>query len=122
MVNGLQIPSSSDDSTVIVEHQAANRFYELMIDDTPAGLLVYEGSPDRRVFTHAFMYDGFRGRGLVRPLIQGALDDIRRSGATVTNYCPVVGHFFEVHPEYAELLDPHTPGEWSSSVVEGEDS
>lgn len=71
---------------VRVEHQATNRFYELMIDGTPAGL------------------------------IQGALDDVRLANATLTNYCPVVGHYLETHPEYADLLDKQSPGKWDETA------
>ena len=96
-----------------VVHREAERFYELMVDDVFAGLLVYGRSGDRLVFTHTFIAEGFRGRGLSNRLVQGVLDDIRAGGQTMTNYCPVIDRFIGKHPEYVALIDERSPGGWS---------
>jgi uncharacterized protein len=94
-------------------HNPDDRFYELDVDGQKAGILVYEASGNRRVFTHAYIYDGYRGRNLVTPLIASTFDDIRAHGATVSNFCPVIGHFLESHPDYQDVLDDKAPGTWA---------
>jgi predicted GNAT family acetyltransferase len=96
-----------------VVHHEEDRFYELRVDGAFGGLLVYGKSENRLVLTHTFIAEGFRGRGLSKFMIRGALDDIRVHGRTLTNYCPVIDGFIERHPEYISLIDEHNPGNWS---------
>jgi hypothetical protein len=96
-----------------VIHHEDDRFYELLVDGLYGGLLVYGKAGDRLVFTHTFIADGYRGRGLSNVMIQNVLDDIQANGQTITNYCPVLDRFIEKHPEYVALIDEHNPGTWS---------
>jgi predicted GNAT family acetyltransferase len=80
------------------------RFYELRVDGTPAGELVYETSGSQRVLTHTVVREDFRGRGLSKVLIRAALDDLGSKDVTVTNRCPAVSHFIETNPQYAEVV------------------
>lgn len=43
-------------------------------------------------------------------LVQGALDDERAKGLTLTNFCDFVGRYIQAHPDYRGLLDPQHPG------------
>lgn len=95
----------------VVEHPA-ERYYELQVDGSFAGLLVYELSGTRRVFTHTFIEAGYRGRGLATKLIRDVLDDVRAKHATITNFCPVVDRFITSNPEYEVVIDPAHPGSW----------
>ena len=96
-----------------VVHHEDERFYELLVDGIYGGLLVYGKTGDRLVFTHTFIADGYRGRGLSNVMIGGVLDDVRAHGETITNYCPVLDRFIEKHPEYVTLIDERNPGTWS---------
>lgn len=48
-------------------------------------------SGGRYVFTHAFIAEGYRGRGWA--LMRGVLEDVNQRHITVTNYCPVLDRF-----------------------------
>lgn len=95
-----------------VRHDENGGFYEVLVDGHSAGLLVYGLEGRRRVFTHVFINEEHRGRSLSSALIRAALEDIRATGGTLTNYCPVVGHFLDHHQEYAGVIDINHPGRW----------
>jgi predicted GNAT family acetyltransferase len=95
-----------------VIHHVADRFYELLADGQFAGLVVYEDAGGRYVFTHTFIAEGYRGRGLSQVLLRGVLEDVRARHITVTNYCPVLDRFIEKNPGYAPLIDSGKPGSW----------
>jgi predicted GNAT family acetyltransferase len=40
--------------------------------------------------------------------VRGALDDVRRAGATVVPQCWFVHEFIEANPDYADLRAPAT--------------
>ncbi|HEX4255482.1 MAG TPA: GNAT family N-acetyltransferase [Streptosporangiaceae bacterium] len=119
MDHALQQSESPLGETLEVVHHEDERFYELMVDGQFGGLLVYGRGDHRIVFTHTFIAEGFRGRGLSNFMIQSTLDDVRAHGVTVTNFCPVLDHFFETHPGYIPLIDEHVPGTWSRRDHEG---
>ena len=50
----------------------------------------YEDAGGRHVFTHAFIAEGYRGRGLSWTLMRGVLEDLKQRHITVTNYRPVL--------------------------------
>ena len=98
-----------------VRHDEAGGFYEVLVDGHSVGLLVYGLEGQRRVFTHVFINEHHRGHSLSTLLVREALDDIRATGGTVTNYCPVVGHFVDKYTDYAALIDRKHPGRWRRS-------
>ena len=67
----------------------------------------------RYVVTHAFIAEGYRGRGWA--LIRGVLEDVKQRHITVTNYCPVLDRFIEKNPGYAPLVNSGNPGNWPKS-------
>lgn len=88
-----------------VVHHPEDRFYELLVDGKSAGLIVYEDVRGRYVFTHTFIAEGYRGRGLSWTLMRAALDDVKERRVPMTNHCPVLDRFIEKNPEYAPLID-----------------
>lgn len=112
------MPERADTSAVpgideaTVRHDEAGGFYEVLVDGASAGLLVYGLEGSRRVFTHVFINEEYRGHSLSTLLVRAALDDIRAAGGTVTNYCPVVGRFVDHHSEYGPVIDAAHPGRW----------
>jgi predicted GNAT family acetyltransferase len=98
-----------------VRHDEAGGFYEVLVDGASAGLLVYGLEGGRRVITHVFINEEYRGHSLSTLLVRAALDDIRAAGGTVTNYCPVVGRFVDHHSEYQATIDSAHPGRWRRS-------
>jgi hypothetical protein len=117
-VERIPIPSPADRALTLV-HDPADRYYELLVDEVNAGLLVYGSTGSRRVFTHAYLHEGYRGQGLVTPFIAATFDDLRRHGNTLTNYCPVIGRFLATHPDYTDLVDRTHPGDWDENPRAG---
>jgi uncharacterized protein len=105
-------PRPSHMSPPTIRHDEEGGFYEVLVDGRSAGLLVYGLEGKRRVFTHVFITEEYRGRSLSSLLIRAALDDIRSAGGTLTNYCPVVGRFVDNHPAYTTIIDAAQPGRW----------
>lgn len=103
----------NDSENVDVVDRATDRFYELMVDGRSAGMLIYELSGTRRVFTHTFIEDGYRGRGLSQELVRRVLDGVRAKHETITNYCGIVNGFIAANPEYEVVIDSHHPGSWA---------
>jgi predicted GNAT family acetyltransferase len=86
-----------------VRHDAEGSRYELLVDDRLTGAADYEDTGDVLVFFHGEVDPEHRGQGLGRALVQGALDDVRRSGRTIVPRCPFVAHFIDEHPEYRDV-------------------
>jgi predicted GNAT family acetyltransferase len=101
------------DEKIMVVDNEADRFYELTVDGASAGMLIYELSGTRRVFTHTFIAEGWRGRGLAGTLVRTVLDRIRAKPETITNFCGIVDGFIVAHPEYDVVIDKTHPGSWA---------
>ena len=87
-----------------VRHDLDHSRYELRVDDRVTGVADYEDAGDVLVFFHTEVDPDRQGQGLGRALVQGALDDVRRSGRKIVPRCPFVAHFVDEHPEYRDLV------------------
>ncbi len=87
-----------------VEHVPGRQRYEIRVDGTTAGHLRADLDDDVVDLPHTVVYGPFEGMGLATTLVQGALDDLRERGKPIVPTCPVVAHFIEKHPDYADLL------------------
>ena len=74
-------------------------------DYRPMGTVLPGGTPGPppQGVPHTEIVPGRRNQGLGAPLVQGALDDVRRKGAKIVPMCWFVAEFLEEHPEYADL-------------------
>lgn len=88
---------------VTVQHQpAASRFEAVVGEHTAvAEYVVYGG---RIVFTHTFVPNELRGRGLAEKLVRAGLAWARAEGRKVVPQCSYVATFIERHPEFKDLL------------------
>jgi uncharacterized protein len=77
--------------------------YELVEDGKLLGVADYRPMGDKLAFPHTEIVPPRRNQGLGHELVRGALDDVRRKGATVVPYCWFVADFIEENPEYADL-------------------
>ena len=89
---------------VTVRHDAEGSRYELLDDGRLTGVADYDDTGDALVFHHTEVDPEQQGQGLGRALVQGALDDVRRSGKRIVPRCPFVAHFVDEHPEYRDLV------------------
>jgi predicted GNAT family acetyltransferase len=81
------------------EHQ-----FEIYVDDTLAGFVVYRARPGLRAFVHTEIDPAFEGQGLGGQLITAALDAAREADEDVLPFCPFVNNFIAKHPDYLELV------------------
>ena len=98
------------DTQIEVRNNHDSRSYDAVLDGRVVGMIVYERVASRLMIRHTIVDPALRGLGIGRTLAKAALDDVRASGLTLTNYCSFVGTFIEVNPEYRDLVDPQLPG------------
>ena len=87
-----------------VRHDPDRSRYELVLDDVVVGVADYRRRDETWVFPHTEITPALRGRGHGAELVQGALDDVRRSGGKVVPHCWYVAEFIDTHPSYQDLL------------------
>lgn len=80
-----------------------------------AGLPYNDAGHGRLVLLATSVVPEFRNRGVATELIRRVLDDVRAQAKTVTIVCPIVRHFIERNPEYADLIDAEHPGRSTAS-------
>jgi hypothetical protein len=98
------------DTQIEVRNNQDSRSYDAVLDGRVVGMIVYERAASRLMIRHTIIDPAFRGRGIGATLVRLALDDVRASGLTLTNYCSFVGGFIDSNPEYRELVDAELPG------------
>ncbi len=84
--------------------------YEGVIDDQVVGVVVYKRIGGRVVIRHTVIEPEFRGKGLGVQLVRTVLDDLRKRGDKVTNYCGFVADFIAENPEYNDVVNADRPG------------
>ena len=96
--------SSPEPQISVVDDPARSR-YELRVDGTVAGQLVYEAAGTRRTLIHTEIDPAYEGQGLGSHLAVGALDDARRRGFTVVPLCPFVTAYLRHHHEQLDVVE-----------------
>lgn len=92
------------EATITVRDNPQGNRYELVLDDTVVGEIVYRLQPGAVVRLHTEVSDELEGQGLGAQLVAGALDDIRARGLQIVPLCPFVSSYLRRHPEYADLV------------------
>ena len=87
----------------VTNNKAASR-YELSVDGDLIGIADYQIDGDAIVSPHTEITPAKRGQGYGAILVRQALDDVRRSGASVVPHCWFVADFIRENPGYANLL------------------
>lgn len=80
--------------------------YELTLDGRLVGVADYRvrDGGDVLVVPHTEIVPELRGNGLGEVLVQGMLDDLRRTGRTVVPQCWFVADYVKANPQYADLV------------------
>lgn len=102
--------SSESAPHVVVRDNPESQTYDALVGDEIAGTMLYEHEGPRLVLTHTAVQTRYQHQGIATALIAAALDDIRAKGQKVTILCPLVNHFIDAHPQYADLIDAEHPG------------
>lgn len=89
---------------ILVQDNPGEHRYELLVDGTVLGALLYRLRPDAVALIHTEVSPSLEGQGLGARLVAGALDDIRARGLQVVPICPFVRAYIRRHPDYADLV------------------
>jgi uncharacterized protein len=89
---------------IVVQDNPDEQRYELLVDGSLLGALLYRRRPDAVALIHTEVSPSLEGRGLGARLASGALDDIRARGLQVIPICPFVRAYLGRHPDYADLV------------------
>ena len=103
-------PVPASDCGMTVRHDEGLQQYGAWIGTEQIGDLTYKLVGNRVVLWSTAVLPAYRRRGVATELIARALDDIRRSGKTVTVVCPIVWEVINRHPQYRDLVDSKHPG------------
>jgi uncharacterized protein len=95
---------------LVVHDNPESQTYDALVGDEIVGTMLYEHEGPRLVLTHTAVQSRFQHQGIATALIAAALDDIRAKGQKITILCPLVNHFIDAHPQYADLVDAEHPG------------
>jgi predicted GNAT family acetyltransferase len=103
-------PVPSSDCGIDVAHDANLQQYGAWVGTEQIGNLTYKLVGNRVVLWSTVVLPAYRRHGVATELVAKALDDIRRSGKTVTVVCPIVWEVINRHPQYRDLVDEKHPG------------
>ena len=78
--------------------------YELVADDTVAGVVEYVDKDDYVELTHTEVDPSHEGEGLGSQLARAVLDSLRNDKRAVLPSCPFIKSYLQRHPEYVELV------------------
>lgn len=95
-------PAQPNSPLALVIHREEWRRFEFVGETRPA-TLHYLLRGCHITFTHTFVPEELRGRGVAGALALEAITEARRRKWTVTARCPFVAEFLEHHMEFADL-------------------
>ena len=81
-----------------------DRFEASAADGTVLGATYFDVVDGAVVFTHTEVPPAYEGKGVASALVQGALDQVRATGAPVVALCQYVKAWMLRHPDYTSLL------------------
>lgn len=98
------VPSTDSDVELKVIDDTATEEYRALIGDREVGVIRYShlgGSPT--VLRSTYVDPQLRGYGIGTAFIAHVLDARRDTGEKVIVECPMIRHFIDLHPEYADV-------------------
>lgn len=104
---------------VDVTHDAERSRFVVHLGDGEEAYLAYrEGDDGHLDYTHTFVPESHRGRGIAEEVVVEALEHAREAGRKIVPSCPYVRHIVEeAHPRFGSLVAP--PDDPPSEVEPG---
>jgi predicted GNAT family acetyltransferase len=100
------VRTEKEDSTVetLIQKNPEQSRYELIADDTVAGVVEYREKDDFIELTHTEVDPSHEGEGLGSQLARAVLDSLRNDDRSVIPSCPFIRSYLQRHSEYADLV------------------
>jgi len=95
----------TDEPQVTVSDNPSESRFEVRVDGTLAGFVVYEKHAGAVVLVHTEVFEEYEGQGLAGQLARTALDAVRAADGKIVPLCPYIRAYVRKHaPEYDDLL------------------
>jgi predicted GNAT family acetyltransferase len=93
------------DSTIVKEEDGGSGRYVLSLPGgQEAELTFVSRGAGHMIIDYSFVPPAFRGRGVMVPLIERAVEEAWTQGTKITPTCGYVAAVFRRHPEWADVL------------------
>src|SRR5262249_26297673 len=96
-------PGSAPMLAGVTENPKQHRF-ERPIHDSAIAAAYYRDAEGKLALIHTEVPYEFSGQGIATDLARGTFELLRRSGRKATLICPFMVHFYNKHPEYADVV------------------
>lgn len=91
--------------TIEVRENPQEHRFERPIDEEAMAAAYYRVADERLVFIHTEVPTEFSGQGIATELARGTFDLLRKTQRKAVLQCPFMVHFFNTHPEYADIVE-----------------
>jgi uncharacterized protein len=95
----------SEETAIEVVHNKPAQRFEAHVDGALA-VAEYVRVGDTVTFTHTFVPEHLRHRGIASAVARASLDTARAEGWHVVPRCPFIAAFIAQHPEYRTTTQP----------------
>jgi predicted GNAT family acetyltransferase len=88
-----------------IRNNADARRYELDVEGLSA-TVAYNLTGPHLMITETLVPTALEGRGIASRLARHVVEDARKRGLVILPVCTFFGHFFQKHPEQADVVHP----------------
>lgn len=85
-----------------VSHNPVQHRFSIILDGHES-VLDYTASDTTWIFTHTYVPDALRGRGVAAQLVEAGLAAARAADVQVVGQCSYVATYLDRHPEHQDL-------------------
>lgn len=88
-----------------VQHEEKYQQFTIVLEGDEEAELAYARPAETEIdFTHTYVPESARGKGIAQHLIETGLRFARDKGFTVTASCPAVAKYIQNNPQHQDLL------------------
>ena len=88
-----------------IRNNTASHRYELDVEGQTA-IVAYNLTGPNLMITETLVPTALEGRGIASRMARHVVDDARARGLVILPVCTFFGHFFQKHPEHADVVHP----------------